>query len=192
MKIRFLVVALICTAAVAAGSAQAQPRNVIVVTPHNLAFGAPTSECHSVNLFDLFDISGSTLLGTGTACIKQELVEPGCGEPPLQPPFTPGCRQLVELVLTLQFSDGSLTIPTVFDEIFSSPFSLVNIAHGRVRHGTGAYSAYRGRKGTLEGAGSTFLCEPQSTPLCTYGIDTTIVWVIRGVPAPAIAPEMSQ
>ena len=171
MKTHFLVVALICVAAVAAGSAQAQPDEVIVLTPHNLALGDPTSKCRAVNTFDVFDVNGDTLLGTGTACIKKELVERGCGEPPLVPPFTPGCRQRVGLVLTFDFLSGSsLTVRTVFREIFSSQLSLVNIAKGRVTDGTGIYE---GRRGTLEGAGSTII------NINEQRIDTTIVWVIR-------------
>ena len=178
MKISFLAVALICIAAVAAGSVQAQPADVIVLTPHNLALGAPNPQCLAVNTFDVFDVDGldGMRLGIGIACIKKEVTE--CGEPPLIPPFTPGCRQRVRLMLTIKFcpetdllcesSTDSLTIRTVFREIFSGAFSLVNIAQGRVLVGTGAY---KGQRGTLEGAGSTIFS--------AQGIDTTIVWVVR-------------
>ena len=138
MKIKVLGVALICAAAVAGVSARRQVIDVIVLTPHNLALGNPVPGCRAVNTFDVFDVNGvsGAKLGNGTACIKREVTE--CGEPPLLPPFTAGCRQRVGLDITFNFCPGllcatghdSLTVKTVFNEIFSGPFvSVITKTH---------------------------------------------------------------
>jgi hypothetical protein len=91
--------------------------------------------------FDIRSLAGRPL-GTGQSCF---------GTPDGCDPFKPFCRQTVHATFTLNLARGSLTVPMRLLEVLPSESSFIQLGHGEVSVGTGAYA---GAKGSLSGGGA--------------------------------------
>ncbi len=90
--------------------------------------------------FDVTSPSGRPL-GTGRSCVASI---DGCD------PF-PRCHQTVRATLTFDLARGSVTVRARLEEIWPDESSFVQLGHGTVAGGTGAYARASGR---LDGGGA--------------------------------------
>lgn len=90
---------------------------------------------------DVASLAGRPL-GTGRTCVASI---DGCD------PFVAFCLQRVRATLTLDLERGSLTVPIKLLEVWPTENSFIQVGSGKVRAGTDAYAAAKGR---VEGGGS--------------------------------------
>jgi hypothetical protein len=155
MRTYLVLAAALLVVALATGTAQAKPKQVLALAPANLAFGPSTEQCPiGTAEFDLMSPSGAAL-GAGSACIQA-----------IEPVGTTGQR--ARSILTFELAGGSLTIDTRLKERFIGEASLAQVAHGKVTAGTGRFADARGK---LAGGGTVTFNADGS-------IDSNVVYVL--------------
>lgn len=157
-KILFAALATVCALALTAGPAAARSTTVVM----NLVPSGDASASCPGSLFGLgFDVvsPAGKALGTGRSCVA---AIDGCD------PFRPRCHQAVSATFTLDLAPGSVTAPMTLHEIWPTESSFLQLGHGRVASGTGAYAAARGS--IAGGGGGEFTDQ---------GFDGRLVYLLR-------------
>jgi hypothetical protein len=162
-KILRILIAAVCAIAIAVAAAPASAsgghRSTVVM---NMVPSGDASAACSGSLFGLaFDLTSPSGedLGTGRSCIGSI---DGCD------PFQPGCHQTVHATFTLELARGSLTIRTTLHEVRPDESSFIQVGHGTVTSGTGAYAH---ASGCLNGGGAGRFTE--------HGFEGRIVYALR-------------
>jgi hypothetical protein len=143
-KIIRTVIAAVCAVALMAAPAYASGGQRSTVVMNLVPSGDASAACPGSVFglaFDLTSPSGKRL-GTGRSCIASI---DGCD------PFQPRCHQTVRATLTFDLAHGSVTVRATLLEVLPDESSFVQLGHGTVAGGTGAYGRATGR---LDGGGA--------------------------------------
>jgi hypothetical protein len=160
-KILRIVIAAACAMAITAAPASASGGHRSTVVMNMVPSGDASADCAG-SLFGLaFDLTSPSgeRLGTGRSCIASI---DGCD------PFQPGCHQTVHATFTLELARGSLTVRTTLHEVWPDDSSFVQVGHGTVTGGTGAYTH---ASGCMDGGGAGRFTE--------QGFEGRIVYALR-------------
>lgn len=133
-KLLGTVVGLACalTLAVGATGANGARQSPIVFTVHNLGEAACSDGVFALS-FDMRSPAGS-LLGKGVSCVHEF---PACFA-------EAGCRDTFTATFTLDFAQGSLEIPVVFNELWLTDSMVLQVTTGTIASGTGAFAGAAG------------------------------------------------
>ena len=162
MKTTLVLLCALAVLALPASPAHATGGHRSTIVMDLVPAGDASASCPA-SLFGIaFDLTstGGGALGTGRSCV--DAID-GCD------PFRPFCHQAVTATFTLELARGSVTVPMALHEIWPTADSFLQLGHGTVAAGTGAYSRATGHL-TGGGGGRFFFNDSATTEIYTLDL----------------------